>query len=149
MMESNLKDELLKLDKREFKIFYCMLVHYWVKAKAFMSNQSFLTLWCELNLLCHEVDESFPDPYDDRDLIKSFCVEHPYYFIDILDLGLVKSLFGEHLDDRADILTTMINKLRTEGIRAAYEYSDESLGMQENIDSLVSETEEHLKAHLN
>lgn len=129
-----------RLDAQEFKLFYSILVHYWVKQKAFISNQNFVNLWCELNLICSQVDESFPDPYD-RELIKSYCQTHPYYFIDIIDLNLVKNLFCEYLDDRLDIQIQVIDKLDTEGLWAAYAYSNEALSLDENIDELVSGTE--------
>jgi hypothetical protein len=90
------------------------------------------------------VDESFPDPYD-YNLIKSYCQAHPYYFIDILDLRLIINLFCEHCDDRLDILTQIINKLDTEGLRAAYAYPNEVLNLDENIDELVYETEKWMK----
>ena len=73
VIRRKLKERLLNLDKRQFKLFYGMLVHYWVKKKYFISSQNFLNLWCELNELCSEVDEGFPDPYDDRELLKSYC----------------------------------------------------------------------------
>jgi hypothetical protein len=38
----------------------------------------------------------------------------------------------------------MVNKLRTGGIKAAYEYSNEALGMAEDIDKLVIETEAYV-----
>ena len=139
-----LKEYMSRLDAQEFKLFYSILVHYWVKQKAFISNQNFVNLWCELNLICSQVDESFPDPYD-RELIKSYCQAHPYYFIDILDLNLVKNLFCEHCDDRIDILMQVINKLDTEGLWAAYAYSNKALGMSENIDELVSGTEKWMR----
>ena len=131
-----------RLDTQQFKLFYSILVHYWVKHKVFISSQNFLNLWCELNLICSEVDESFPDSYYDRELVKSYCQAHPYYFIDILDLRLIINLFCEHCDDRLDILTQIINKLDTEGLRAAYAYSNEALSLSENIDELVPRTEE-------
>jgi hypothetical protein len=37
-------------------------------------------------------------------------------------------------------------KLATEGLWAAYEYSNKALGLYENIAKLVSEAEEHLKS---
>ena len=144
--KNELKEYLLKLNTRQFKLFYSMLVHYWVTQKAFMSNQNFLNLWCELNLLCSQVDESFPDPYYDRQLIKSFCQAHPYYFIDILDLKLIVELFCEHCDDRLDVLATIANKLHMDGLKAAYEYSNKALGLSENTDELVRQTEEHIKS---
>ena len=144
--KNELKEYLLKLNTRQFKLFYSMLIHYWVIKKAFISNQSFLNLWCELNLLCSQVDESFPDPYYDRQLIKSFCQAHPYYFIDILDLKLIVELFCEHCDDRLDVLATIANKLHMDGLKAAYEYSNKALSSSENTDELVRQTEEHMKS---
>jgi hypothetical protein len=140
-----LKEYMSQLDSRQFKLFYSIFVHYWVKKKVFISNQNFLNLWCELNLICSEMDESFPDPYYDYELMKSYCQAHPYYFIDILDLELIIKLFCEYCDDRIDILIQVINKLDTEGLWAAYAYSNEALGMSENIDELVSETEKWMR----
>ena len=130
-----------RIDTQQFKLLYSIIVHYWVKTKAFISEQNFLNLWCELNFICSEVDKSFPDPYYDRELIKSYCQAHPYYFIDILDLSLITNLFCEYCDDRIDILIQVINKLDTEGLGAAYAYSNEALGLSENINELVSGTE--------
>jgi hypothetical protein len=139
-----LKEDMSRLDTQQFKLFYSIFVHYWVKCKAFISNQSFLNLWCELNLICSEVDDGFPDPYD-HELIKSYCQAHPYYFIDILDLRLIINLFCEHCNDRLDILIEVINKLNTEGLWAAYAYSNEALGLNESIDELVSGTEKWMR----
>lgn len=68
-----LKENLLQLNKQQLKQFYGILVHAWASQKAFISNQNFRNLWCELNCLCAEVDEGFPAPYDDYDLLRSFC----------------------------------------------------------------------------
>ena len=136
-----LKDELLKLDKKQLKLFYSVLVHYWLKNKSFISKQNFFNLWCELNELCSEVDESFPEPHDDHELLKSFCQAHPFYFIDILDTGLVIKLFCEHLDNKIDILANVVNKLRTGGLKAAYACCNEALAMTEDVEKLVLETE--------
>ena len=144
--KSVLKDNLMKLSKYQLKLFYGMLVHYWAKYRFFISKQNLFNLWCELNYLCYEVDESFPDPYDDRELLKSFCHAHPYYFIDILCPEVVAELFCEHLDDRLDTLALMANKLATESLWAAYESSNKALGLYENVEKLVSEAEEHLKS---
>ena len=145
VIRSKLKEKLLKLDNRQFKLFYGMLVHYWVKYKFFISSQNFLNLWCELNKLCSEVDESFPNPYDDRELLKSYCQTHPYYFIDILETGLTTDLFCEYLDDRLNILVAILNKLTTGDLRASYEYSNRVLGLSEEVEELVKESLEHLK----
>ena len=139
-----LKDELLKLDKRQLKLFYSVLVHYWLKNKSFISKQNFFNLWCELNELCSEVDEGFPEPHDDHQLLKSFCQAHPFYIIDILDTGLVIKLFCEYLDNKVDILAAVVNKLRTGDLRAAYGCCNEALGMAEDIDKLVIETEAYV-----
>ena len=139
-----LKDELLKLDKRQLKLFYSVLVHYWLKNKSFISKQNFFNLWCELNELCSEVDEGFPEPHDDHELLKSFCQAHPFYFIDILDTGLVIKLFCEYLDNTVDILIKAANKLRVGVLRASYECCNEALGMNEDVDNLVLETEAYI-----
>ncbi len=139
-----LKEELLKLDKRQLKLFYSVLVHYWLKNKSFISKQNFFNLWCELNELCNEVDEGFPEPHDDHQLLKSFCQAHPFYFIDILDPGLVIKLFCEYLDNKIDILATAANKLRTEDLRAAYGCCNEALGIAEDVEKLVLETEAYI-----
>lgn len=143
--KSILKDELLKLDKRQLKLFYSVLVHYWLKNNSFISKQNFFNLWCELNELCSEADEGFPEPHDDHQLLKSFCQAHPFYFIDILETGLVIKLFCEHLDNKVDILANVVNKLRTDGLRAAYAYSNETLSMAEDVERLVLETEAYIK----
>lgn len=146
ILRIQLKNNLIKLNKDQLKMFFGMLVHYWVKYKFFISKQNFLNLWCELNYLCYEVDESFPDPYDDHKLVKSFCQAHPYYFIDILAPKLVINLFCQHFDDRLDILAIIAHKLNVGGLRAAYEYSNEALGLSENVDMLVSEGEENIRS---
>ena len=143
--KSVLKDNLMKLSKYQLKLFYGMLVHYWAEYRFFISKHNFFNLWCELNYLCYEVDESFSDPYDNHDLLKSFCHARPYYFIDILAPELVINLFCEYLDDRVDILAMVANKLGTEGLKAAYERSNKALGLSENVEELVAEAEEHIK----
>ena len=143
--KSILKDNLMKLNQYQLKLFYGMLVHYWAEYRFFISKQNLFNLWCEFNYLCYEVDESFPDPYDDHELLKSYCHEHPYYFIDMLSLELVINLFCEYLDDRIDVLAMVANKLSTEGLKAAYERSNEALGLSENVEKLIAEAEEHAK----
>jgi uncharacterized protein YozE (UPF0346 family) len=145
ILKEKLKQNLMKLNKEQFKIFWGMLVHYWLPGRLFISNQNFLNLWCELNLLCYQSDESFPSPYDDHNLIKSFCEAHPYYFIDMLDLDIVKNLFCDYLNDRIDILSTIAKKLHTEGLRASYEYSNKALGLNENVEEIVAKAEKHIK----
>ena len=136
---------LSKLPVKRFKAFYAALVHYWVNHKFFISRQSFYNLWCEFNLLCHEMDESFPDQYDDHEAIKDYCHFHPYYFIDRLPLDLVAKLFAEHVDDRVDVLADFAKLLLEADMYAAYRYMNDALGLAESIDALVSETETHIK----
>ena len=102
-------------------------------------------MWCEINLLCHELDENFPDQYDDHNAIKDFWHFHPYYFIDHLPLDLLANLFAEHITDRIDILINFVKRLLEADTRAAYTYMNEALALDESIDHLVSETETHIK----
>ena len=138
------KESLLNLDKRQYKLFYRILVHYWIKNRYFISERNFFNLWCELNKVCHDVELGFPELFDDYELLKSYCIAHPYYFIDILDTVIITDLFCEHINHKLDILTMIANKLATEGLWAAYESSNKALGLSENIAELVAETEKHL-----
>jgi hypothetical protein len=36
--KAKLKEGLLKLDKRQYKLFYGILVHYWIEYKFFITN---------------------------------------------------------------------------------------------------------------
>lgn len=145
ILKEKLKQNLMKLNKEQFKIFWGLLIHYWALNRFFIGSQNFFNLWCEINLLCYESDESFPSPYDDCNLIKSFYEAHPYYFIDILDLNIVKNFFCDYLNDRIDILSTIAKKLHMEGLRASYEYSNKALGLNENVEELVAKAEKHIK----
>lgn len=98
-----------------------------------------------MNLLCQELDESFPDQYDDHKTLKDFCHFHPYYFIDRLPLDLVAQLFAQYIDDRIDVLTNFTKILYDADMRAAYTYMNDALELNELIDELVSETEIHIK----
>ena len=142
-----LKENLQKLNSYQMKLFYGILVHGWASRKAFISKRNFFYLWCELNYHCAEVDESFPDPYDDYELLKSFCHAHPYYFIDILSPEVVIDLFCEHLEDRLNVLAMTAQKLHTEGLRAAYEYTNNALGLTDDLDESIAQAEEHVKAY--
>lgn len=144
---ATLKGILLKLDKHQMKLFFGILVYCWASRKAFISTQNFRNLWCELNYLCSMVDEGFPDPYDDYELLRSFCQAHPYYFIDRLSPEIIIDLFCEHLDNRLDVLATIAQKLHTEGLRAAYAYTNETLGLTNDLDESIAQAEEHVKAY--
>ena len=142
---TRLKESLRKLNQQQLKFFFGILVYGWASRKAFISTQNFRNLWCELNKFCAEADEGFPDPYDDHELLRSFCQAHPYYFIDMLSSELVIDLFCEYLDDRLDILATVAKKLHTEGFRTAYAYTNNLLELTEDIDESVAQAEEHIR----
>ena len=142
---TTLKENLYKLNRHKMKLFYGILVHCWACKKSFISTQNFKNLWCEFNYLCYMVDESFPAPYDDFELLRSFCKTHPYYFIDILSPEIIINLFCEHLDNRLDILNTVVQKLDIEGLKVAYEYVNNALGLTDDINESIAQAEEHIK----
>lgn len=143
-----LKNHLNKLNKHQFKLFFSIIIHYWLNFGYFISKQNFMSLWCELNALCHEINQSFPEPHDDHDLMKSYCQAHPFYFIDMLDLELVQNLFSQYLNDHLEILIVNIDKLHKEGLRPAYDYINKTLGLTENIDDLTKQTKEYIISKL-
>lgn len=126
-------------------MFYSIFVHYWVNYKYFISDQNFLNLWCELNQLCHEFDESFPEQYDNKEEIKSFCQAYPYYFIDILPINLIANLFAEYVDKNIDVLLGVVKTLYDNDLTAAYMYANKALKLDESIDVLITKTQEHIK----
>ena len=65
-------NSLKELTPDQFKAFYSLFVHQWANNRFFISDQNLFNLWCELNFLCHEFDESFPDQYDDFEIARSF-----------------------------------------------------------------------------
>ena len=140
-----LYENLSKLSANQFKIFYTAFVHYFVDYKFFITQPNCFNLWCELNLLCHELDESFPDPYDDYKAMRSFCHYHPYYFLDRIPLALVAGLFAEHINDRVDILFNFVKLLSEADIYAAYTYINDALSLTESVDDLVSQTQIHIE----
>ena len=143
--KTTLKKNLMKLDKRQLKLFFSIIVHYWLTNKSFISKMNFFHMWCKLNDHCCMVDASFPDPHIDHKLTTAYCQAHPFYFIDMLEPELVINLFCEYLDTRIDILTMVVNKLITGGIKAAYEYSNKVLDLVEDVDKLTMEAEEYVK----
>ena len=90
------------------------------------------------------MDDGFPEPYDDFELMKSFCQAHPFYFIDRLSPTTIIDLFCQHLDDSLDLLSTVVNKLRTKGLRDAYGYANAIMGLTDDIDELRAQTEEYV-----
>ena len=144
-IKHTLYENLSKLTADQFKILFTALIHYWAKYKFFISDQNLHNLWCELNLLCYEMDESFPSPYDDYEAMKSFCHYHPYYFIERIPLDCIAGLFAEHMDNRMDILTDFARHLSESDLQTSYEYINDALGLTESADELVSKTQTHIK----
>lgn len=141
----SLYEHLRKLSPSQFKIFYGAFVHYWVKYKYFISKQNLFNLRCELNQLCHELDESFPDQYEDQKLIKSFFLVRPYYYMDVLPINLMAKLFAEHVDNHIDILASVAKTIFDSDIYAAYAYANRALGLDESSDVLAAEAQDHIK----
>lgn len=136
---------LRKLNEVQFKIFYGAFVHYLVNYKCFISKQNLFNLRCELNQLCHELDESFPDQYDDHELMKSFFLAHPYYYMDKLPIELMARLFAEHVDDRIGILAGIARAAVETDIYGVYTYANHILGLNEQIDTLTAQVKKHIK----
>ena len=138
-----LYEYLSKFSLLQFKQFYCLFVHYWTNYRCFISQQNLFNLWCELNQLCHESDESFPDQYDDYEVMKSFCMTYPYYFIDKLPIPLIADLLAQYTDDTKDVLLNTVKALYEKDLHAAYTYVNNALTLNESIETLVSETHRH------
>jgi len=142
-----LYDQLKTLSHLQFKAFFSILTHYWLHHKCFISRNNFHNLWCELNLLCHEFDESFPNQYDDYDEMLSYCINHPFYFIDILPIDLISALFAVKVDDRIETLMGIIKALSETGIHTAYAYANNALDLKESVSDLTTETQDHLNRY--
>lgn len=140
-----IEERLQMLDTNQLKILYAIIVHCFAHHKSFISTQNFFNLWCELNALCHEIDESFPEPYDDYELIKDFCHAHPYYFIDILPFSLITKLFSEHFDQHLEILSNLIQIIYEQDIKAANQYTIDVFKLEHTAEELATDLEEHIK----
>lgn len=140
-----LYNSLRKLDESQFKIFYGAFMHYVVKYKCFISKQNLFNLRCELNQLCHELDESFPDQYDDHGLMKSFFLVHPYYYMSKLPIELMAKLFAKHTDDRIGILAGIARTVFETDIHGVYTFANYILGLNEQIDVLAAQAQKHIE----
>lgn len=140
-----LYNNLKKLNKEQFKIFYGAFVHYWAEYRFFISQQNLFNLRCDLNLLCHELDESFPDQYDDYDAMKSFFLAHPYYYMDKLPIERMAKLFSEYVNDHIDILAAIAQTIFEADLCTAYTYANKALGLNEHMDTIIAQAQEHIK----
>jgi hypothetical protein len=50
------------------------------------------------------------------------------------------------MDKDLEVIIIAMRKLHREGLRAAYEYINAAMGLAENIDELVQQTEDNIKA---
>lgn len=142
-----IKESLSKLNKEQFKTFYAIFVHCYAHNKSFISHQNLFNLWCELNVLCAEFDESFPSPYDDHLLLKSFCSTHPYYFIDILPIELIAKLFSEHLDQHLHTIINLIQIIYEQDSKAAHQYIIDKFKFDHTANELEFDLKEHIKQY--
>lgn len=120
-------------------------MHYLARYQCFISEQNLFNLRCELNQLCHELDESFPDQYDDHELMQSFISAHPYYYMDKLPIELMASLFTEFVDNRIDVLTGIAKAAGETDIHGVYTYANKALGLNEQISTLATKAQNHIK----
>ena len=146
-LQTLIKESLIKLNTKQFKIFYAIIVHCRAHNKHFISTQNLFNLWCELNVLCSEFDESFPSPYDDHLLLKSFCSAHPYYFIDILPIEIIAKLFSEYLNKNLNALLKLIQIIYEEDLKFVCQYIVDKFSIDHTVDELVSDLEEHIKQY--
>lgn len=142
-----IRESLCKLDAKQLKTFYAIIVHCRAHNIHFISTQNLFNLWCELNVLCAELDESFPTPYDDQLLLKSFCSTHPYYFIDILPIELIAKLFAEHLDQHPNTLINLIQIMYEQDSKAAHQYIIDKFKFNHTADELDFDLKEHIKQY--
>ncbi len=141
-----IKERLQTLDTHQLKIFYAIIVHCRAHQKSFISAPNLFNLWCELNTLCHDLDPSFPNPYNDHKLLKDFCQAHPYYFIDILPHNLIAKLFSEYFDQRLETLSQLIQIIHEQDIKAAHQYIITTLDITDHtVEELVADLKEHLQ----
>ena len=136
---------LCKLNTFQFKLFYGAFVYCWGNRKCFISDQNFMNLWCELNQLCYNLDESFPDQFDNYEEMRSFWHYHPYYFIDCLPLKLVSCLFAEYVSDHIDVLTNIAKLILEEDVKATYSYVTSVFALNEPVDNSVELALSHLE----
>ena len=140
-----IKTQLSQLNIKQFKIFYATLIHCRAHKYDFISTQNFFDLWCELNVLCYELDESFPDPYDDYQLIKDFWHTHPYFFIDCLPRILIAKLFAKYCDTNLDVLATFIQILHDQNAYAANKYIIDAFRLDHSADEFTIDMQNHIE----
>ena len=143
-----IEESLSKFNTKQFKILYAIIIHCRAHNKHFISTQNFFNLWCELNALCADFDESFPSPYDDHLLLKSFCSTHPYYFIDILPIPLIAKLFSEQLNKNLDVLLNLIHIIYEEVSKTAHQYIIDKFNLEHTAEELALDLEKHIEQHL-
>ena len=148
-----LKVCLKQLNKRKFKIWYTMLVHFYQEHDLFITPLSFRDLWLKIGARCHVKDQTSPNPYSGQ--IHNYTEhwkQNPYFFFDILSLSDLSVQFSRYCDDNVEILARIAEMLFLKDTRAAYEYVIQALNLPENseesIDDLVLQIEEHVARYI-
>lgn len=148
MNKQLLYEELCKLNIKQFKFLYGNIVHCWAHGNGFISDENFNTLWYELNILCYDIDDNFPNPYEDHNELKMFCHAHPYYFIDRLPIEQVAWLFSEYCDKNLGVLFAFVQILHKCSFMEAQKYILDSFKSEHTADELVTDLENHIRYFL-
>ena len=145
--ESTLYDYFCKLNPTQFKIFYAILVFCRTRNKSFIAMKKFFKLWCTLNDLCHDLDETFPNQRIEAQALKKYCQAHPYYFIDRLSLEQVAHLFAKYCDQRRGVLVNLLQIIYEQDIQSAYQYVLDTFHLNYSADELAADLERHIKEY--
>ena len=138
---------LNRLNSKQLKAFYAIFINCRSRGYSFISNRNFFNLWCELNYLCHIADEGFPVPYNDHKLLKSFCEQYPFYFIDRLSTEVIAKHFAEHCDENTDVLTELTKVLCKRDYKSVQQYISDNFKLEQTVDKLVSDLENHIEPY--
>ena len=145
--ESTLYDYFCKLNPTQFKIFYAILVFCRTRNKSFIAMKKFFKLWCTLNELCHDLDETFPNQRIEAQALKKYCQAHPYYFIDRLSLEQVAHLFAKYCDQRRGVLGNLLQIIYEQDIKSAYQYVLDTFHLNNSAKTLATDLEKHIKKY--
>jgi hypothetical protein len=58
---------------------------------------------------------------------------------------MISDLFATYVDDHIDVLVKVVKILYEIDLKAAYTYANKTLKLNEPIDNLVTETQDHIK----
>ena len=141
-----IKKLLRTFNKYQLKVFYGIFVHCWANDKGFISKMNFFELWRRLNDFCYGMNDDFPNPYEERQELKEYCVEHPYYFIGILSPYIIANLFSEFCDEHLDVLVNLLQIIREQDTYAAFQYVIDQLEIEDdNAEESTKALEKHIE----